>query len=283
MRTASLAAGVLMCLGFATPSFSQSTYATVSGTIEDPTTAVLPGVTVTNNATGVVTRVLSNEAGAYNFSSLLPGVYKISAELGGFQTQTYTDVQLGNAEKIRLNFTLKVAGANTAVEVTAAVDTLLATSSSSVGEVLSQQRVQDLPSVSNNVLDLYRLMAGIRINNDGVSGSFAGLSGFGTTNIQRDGIDAAGGARFTANANAATYLSPDLVGEVRLIVAPVDAELGRGNAQLQFLTRSGSNQFRGTAAWFVRNSALDANTWNNNRQVDSLTGKWQPTNPDWVG
>jgi len=59
-------------------------------------------------------------------------------------------------------------------------------------------------------------------------------------------------------------MSPDLIGEVRMIVAPVDAELGRGNAQIQFLTRSGTNQFRGTGVWSVRNSALDANTWNNN-------------------
>jgi hypothetical protein len=119
---------------------------------------LLPGVTVTatNNATGVISTVVTNEAGAYNFASLLPGVYKISAELPGFQTKTFTDVQLGNAERVRLNFTLTVGGIDTSVEVTVAADTLLATSSSSIGEVLSQQRVQDLPTVSNNVLDLYR-------------------------------------------------------------------------------------------------------------------------------
>src|SRR5438132_987128 len=83
------------------------------------------------------------------------------------------------------------------------------------------------PTVSNNVLDLYRLMPGIRVNDDGVSGSFAGLSGFGTVNIQRDGVDAAGGSRWGSNALSATYMSPDLIGEARLIVAPVDAEFGR--------------------------------------------------------
>jgi len=131
-----------------------------------------------------------------------------------------------------LNFTLQVGTQAQSVEVTIAADTLLATSSSSIGEVLSQQRVQDLPMVSNNVLDLYRLMPGIRVNPDGVSGSFAGLSAFGTVNMQRDGVDAAGGARWGSNANSATYMSPDLIGEVRMIVAPVDAELGRGNAQI---------------------------------------------------
>jgi len=264
--------------------FGQSTYATVSGTVGDTTGAVLPGVeiTATNNATGVVSTVLSNESGAYNFASLLPGVYKVSASLPGFQTKTFTDVQLGNAAQVRLNFALAVGGVNTEVEVTIAADTLLATSSSSIGEVLSQARVQDLPTVSNNVMDVYRLIPGVRLNADGVSGAFAGLSGFGTTNIQRDGIDAAGGARFTANAYTATYMSPDLIGEVRIVVAPVDAEMGRGNAQLQFLTRSGTNQFHGAGVWLARNSALDANTWNNNKQVDPKTGAWKPTQPDWT-
>ena len=273
-----------LTLVLSTPAFGQSTYATVSGTVADSSGAVLPGVslTATNNATGVVTTVVSNEAGAYNFASLLPGVYKVSAELPGFQTRSYTDVQLGNAEKVRLNFTLQVATQAQSVEVTVAADTLLATSSSSVGEILSQQRVQDLPMVSNNVLDLYRLMPGVRVNDDGVSGSFAGLSGFGSVNMLRDGVDAGGGSRWGSNANSATYMSPDLIGEVRMIVAPVDAELGRGNAQIQFLTRSGTNQFHGTGVWAVRNSALDANTWYNNRQVDPATGAWKPTVPDWA-
>src|SRR5712691_9789442 len=180
-----VAVGLLLLL-LALPAFSQSTNATVSGTVGDATGAVLPGVemTATNNATGVVATVLSNEAGAYNFASLLPGVYKVSAALQGFQTKTFTDVQLGNADRVRLNFTLVVGGLNTEVEVTVAADTLLATSSSSIGEVLSQARVQELPTVNNNVLDVYRLIPGVRLNADGVSGSFAGMSGFGTTNIQ---------------------------------------------------------------------------------------------------
>src|SRR5262245_32383005 len=87
--------------------FSQSSAATVSGTVGDASGAGIPGVTVTatNNATGVVTMVLSNGAGVYNFASLLPGVYKITAELPGFRTFVYSDVQLGNAAQVRLNFT----------------------------------------------------------------------------------------------------------------------------------------------------------------------------------
>src|SRR5687768_4586651 len=274
---------VLLSLLLSIQAFGQSTNATVSGTVQDPSGALVPGVTITatNNNTGVITTVLTNEAGAYNFASLLPGVYKVSAALPGFQTRTYTDVQLGNAERLRLNFTLSVSTVNTAVEVTAAADTLLTTSSSSVGGVLPQSSLESLPNIANNVMDFYRLIPGVTVQDNGVRASFAGLEGFGTTNIQRDGVDAAGGARWTANALTATHMSPDLIGELKVVVAPVDAELGRGNAQLQFLTRSGTNQFRGTASWNVRNSALDANTWNNNNDIDPRTGQWSPTAPDW--
>lgn len=284
MRRTIVGLTLLLSLVAFNQAFSQSTSATVSGTVADSSGAVLPGVSVTatNNATAVATTVVTNEAGAYNAPGLLPGTYTVSAELPGFQKATYTNVQLGNADKVRLNFALTVATQAQSVEVTVAADTLIATSSSSVGEVLSQSRVQDLPTVSNNVLDLYRLIPGVRVDASGVSPSFAGQSGFGSVNMVRDGVDASGGSRWGSTALSATYLSPDLIGEARIIVSPVDAELGRGNAQIQFLTRSGTNQLHGTGVWAVRNSAFDANTWNNNRQVDPKTNAWKPTIPDWA-
>src|SRR5437867_11095746 len=83
---------LVLCFVLAAPVFGQSSYATLGGTISDGSGALIPGVTVTatNNATGVVTTAVSNEVGVYNLPSLLPGVYKVTAELPGFQTQTYT-------------------------------------------------------------------------------------------------------------------------------------------------------------------------------------------------
>lgn len=283
VRRFTVIAFLMLAAALSKETFGQSTYATVSGTVEDATRALLPGVmiTATNDGTGVVATALSNESGAYNITGLLPGVYTLSAELPGFQKSTYTGVTLGNAQQIRLNFTLPVATQAQSVEVTVPADTLLATSSSSVGEVLSQQRVQDLPIVGNNVLSFFTLMPGVRMNDDGVTGTFAGLAAD-KINVQRDGIDAsASGRYFQAGAQTATFVNPDLVGEVRIVVAPVDAEFGRGNGQVQFLTRSGTNQFRGAGVWFARNTALDSNTWSNNRQVDPTTGAWKPVTPDW--
>src|SRR5215467_6599665 len=253
---------------FATPLFSQSSNGTIGGTIADASGAVVPGVmfTATNNATGVVTNVLSNDAGVYNFASLLPGTYKISAAIPGFQTQTYNDVQLGNAGQLRLNFTLQVAAAAQAVEVSVEAENLITTSSSSVGNVLPQKQIQDLPLVTNNVLDLVGTMGGTFVTNDKVFGAentnFAGVSAR-DVNISRDGISV-NNQRWPNGLETPTKMNPDLVGEIRMILAPVDAEMGRGNGQVQILTRSGTNAFRGSATWNIQNTALDANTWSNN-------------------
>jgi hypothetical protein len=252
--------------------FSQSSNGTIGGTVADSSGAVIPGVTITatNNATGVVTTVLSNDSGVYNLVSLLPGTYKLTAMLPGFQTQTFNDVQLGNAGQLRLNFAIQVAATAQAVEVTVEAGNLIATSSSSVGEVLPEKQIQNLPLVSNNVLDLVSTMGGTYMTNDKVFGaeqtSFAGVSAR-DVNIQRDGISV-NNQRWPNGLETPTKMNPDLVGEIRMILAPVDAEMGRGNGQIQILTRSGTNQFRGSATWNVQNTALDANTWvNNSRRV----------------
>src|SRR5205809_468037 len=92
--------------------FAQSSFATVSGTVSDGTGALIPGVSVsaTNTETNVTTTSVSNDSGTYNIPALLPGIYKVTAELPGFQTNTFTGVRLGNAEQVRLNFSLTVAG-----------------------------------------------------------------------------------------------------------------------------------------------------------------------------
>src|SRR5437867_3962517 len=250
---------VCLCLCLALHAFGQSSNARVSGTVNDTTGAVLPGVevTATNNATGVVTTVLTNDAGAYNFASLLPGTYTISASLPAFQTQTFNGVQLGNAAQVRVNFALQVGQVATNVEVSVTANQVLLETSSSVGNVLEQQKVVDLPLVSNNVLDLVGVMAGVNVTKDNVFGAndtkFAGVSA-GNINVQRDGIPITGG-RWPTGLQPATAINPDLVGEVRMILAPVDAELGRGSGQFQIQTRSGTNQFHGGAVWDAQNWA----------------------------
>src|SRR5438876_549174 len=110
--------------------FAQTSNATLGGTVSDASGALIPGVSVTatNTGTGIVTTVLTNEAGAYQFASLQTGSYKVMAQLSGFQVQTYNNVTLGVSQQVRLNFTLQVGGVAQTVEVTEAADTLIATS-----------------------------------------------------------------------------------------------------------------------------------------------------------
>ncbi|PYS33738.1 MAG: hypothetical protein DMG14_31110, partial [Acidobacteria bacterium] len=155
-------------------------------------------------------------------------------------------------------FTLRVGAVAQAVEVTVAADTLIATSSSSVGTVLPDYKVRELPLATRNVIDLVGTTAGT------VGSNFAGGRP-GQVNTTRDGIVVSDGRYLEANgAFSTTYVSPDLVEEVRVIVAPADAESGRGSGQVQMATRSGTNQFHGALFWMNSNSSMDANTWFNN-------------------
>src|SRR5438094_6276139 len=108
-----LAPVLLVCLIASHNAFAQSGNASVGGFVQDPSQAFIPGVTVTatNTQTGVVTTALSNESGTYNIPGLLPGTYKLSAELPGFKTQVINDVQLGQSAIARYNFTLQVGAA----------------------------------------------------------------------------------------------------------------------------------------------------------------------------
>jgi len=114
------------------------------------------------------------------------------------------------------------------------------------------------------VVDLATTLPGV-VGNGTASTAFAGVTANATGNIgmSMDGVTM-NTQRYTQGLTTSYFINPDLVDEIRVVVAPVDVE-GRGAAQIQMRGRSGSNQFRGTATWNLRNSALNANTWDNNR------------------
>src|SRR5688572_3267733 len=227
------AAALLLILCFSIPAFSQAGFfASVTGTVTDSTKALIPGVTVKATAvdTNVVTTTVTNEAGSYTFNNLNPGKYTITASLPGFQTKNVTDVQLSQNTTSRYNFELTVSGVNTQVEVSVSADTILATSGATIGQALTQQKVEGLPLVGNNVLDLITVMAGVENivpTNPPSAGNAFGrenttFAGVSAQNIPiiRDGIQ----VQDNRNPNgiySVTTLNPDLIGEIRLILAPV--------------------------------------------------------------
>src|SRR3989449_10237976 len=105
MRRTSIAVAVLLSVVFSIYTLAQTSNATLGGTVSDPTGALIPGVTITatNTQTGIISTVISNEAGAYQFASLQTGIYRVTAELPGFQKRTYEGVALGVSQQVRLN------------------------------------------------------------------------------------------------------------------------------------------------------------------------------------
>jgi hypothetical protein len=277
MRKLSALAAVMLLVCLSIPGYSQGGFfASVSGTVTDSSKALIPGVTVKATAvdTNVVTTAVTNEAGSYTFNNLNPGKYSITASLPGFQTKSITDATLSQNTAYRYNFELSVSGVNTQVEVSISADTILATSGASIGTVLGEQKVRDLPLVGNNVLNLITVLAGIEniAADNAVFGrtatTFAGVTAD-NISIVRDGIQVQDN-RYPNGINSVTTLNPDLVGEIRLILTPVDVEIGRGNGTIQYSTRSGTNRFSGTAVWSFRNTALDPNSWTGNRNQAAL-------------
>src|SRR5438105_4797885 len=127
---AAIAAALVLFLGSLTSAYGQVN-ATVGGTVTDSTGGVMPKVAVSakNNSTGIVTNAVTNTSGAYDFSSLQPGTYTVTAITSGFKTATYNNVGLGQGQQVRLNFTMEVAAAGETVSVVAEADTVMATTS----------------------------------------------------------------------------------------------------------------------------------------------------------
>jgi len=244
-----------LCIFVVSSARGQSNNATISGSVVDPVGAAVPDATVTaeNTRTGVVTTMTTTGAGVYQFPSLVPGTYQISAEKEGFKKETHQNLVLDISAKLNLNFQLQLAGVSSQIEVKFILDSTLGTTSTSVGGVINDQRIQDLPLPDRDALGLVLTQGGLFGDN------FAG-SRIGALNVSRDGINIMD-QRINGGVNSVFFTSVDSVSEVRVITSPADAELGRGSGQVQILTRSGTNAFHGSIFESHHNSVLNANNW----------------------
>lgn len=258
--------------------FGQS--ASLSGTVTDETQGVLPGATVTavNDNTGVKATVTTNDAGVYNFAALQPGTYRVTAEMPGFQLSTKTDVRLTVGTPLRLNFEMLVSGVATEVEVSTSVQEMLLEASPTTGVVMNQETVKELPLLGNDMMQLINVMGGVVKQENTIFGAdqqaLAGVTAQ-NVNITRDGISVSD-VRFASGITSPGKLNPEMIGEFKMVLSPVDAELGRGAGQIQVMTKSGGNEFHGSGVWSVLNNALDATDWNDNRL--GTTRDWQNVN-----
>jgi hypothetical protein len=135
--------------------------------------------------------------------------------------------------------------------------------------------------VNSNVLDLVKVMGGVIMTESPIFGAdqttLQGLSAA-NVNVQKDGVTA-NNVRWQTGMNAPMNLNPELVSEFKVIVSPVDAEMGRGSGQIQVVTRSGGNAYHGSVVWNIQNSALNARDWAGNKNNWPKT--WRNQN-EWI-
>src|SRR6058998_320369 len=240
----------------------------ISGVIRDASGAVIPGamVTVTNPATNQVRSAISNEAGVYNFPVLQPGKYNIKVELPGFRTITQNDVELQVQFAARIDFTLQVGDVSQTVEVEGAA-ALIATENATVGTVIENKSIVEMPLNGRNFLQLVSLSPNVSY---GFSDSTQAITRQGGQRAQQN-ISVAGQRsefnHFTldgvenTDVNFNTYVflpSIDALQEFKVQTGIFPAEFGRATTQINVSTKPGTNQFHGSVFEFHRNDKLDA-------------------------
>ena len=266
--------GVVPCLALAallssSPAFAQRSTATLRGTVTDVSKGVVPGatVTVTNEDTGLTRTLVSNDQGVYVASDLPVGRYRVVVELAGFKTVTRTGVTLRVADDYLIDFTLETGDISEVITV-AASSTPVKLLGGDVSGVVTGQQVRELPLNGRNFLQLATLMPGVsapdflNVKDKGLlGGSDLSVSGSDVTaNLWT--VDGANNNDVGSNRTILVYPSLDAIEEFKIMRNSYGPEFGgAGGAQINIVTRSGTNQFRGSAFYSGRSDALNAKNY----------------------
>ena len=277
---------LLLALGLVATSFAQSDKAVVSGTVTDAQSLPIAKATVHFKAlsTGAVRVVSSNEKGFFYAPALGPDDYELTTEAPGFAAVTQA-LHLEVGQKMALEVSLKIGPVKEGVRVNAIAE-VLRTTDASVGEVVEPKSIQELPLNGRMLIDLVLTVPGTHVG-------FGAQTGETNPLYWRPGQRSAiviGGSRPNANfflLDGATNTdptfntqnlspSPDAVMEFQVVTSSYTADMGgAGGGQINIVTRSGTNQFHGTAYEFLRNGAMDASPFasmGNNHLVQNNFG-----------
>jgi Carboxypeptidase regulatory-like domain/TonB-dependent Receptor Plug Domain len=242
----------------------------ISGTVQDPTGAVIPGaqVTLLNTDQGLTLATTTNSGGEYTFSPVRIGHYSVSATAPGFTTTNQQNLQVTVGLALQANIQLKPGSTSETVQVTTAPPQLQ-TSESSVGQTVTGQTINNLPLNGRNFTFLAQLGAGVNSSQadtrgNAASGAFSanGLKAS-QNNYLLDGIDNNSNAVDFLNGTNFIVLPPlDAVAEFKVQTADFSAQLGRAaGAVLNATIKSGTNSIHGAAWEFFRNDKLDSADW----------------------
>ncbi|MBI3698786.1 MAG: TonB-dependent receptor [Acidobacteria bacterium] len=244
----------------------------IRGVVTDTTGAVAPNANVTalHEPTGLTRGMATNAYGQYNFDGMPLGPYTITVSLAGFKTLATKGNDLSVGEVLTVDVTLEPGAVTESISVSA-TSTVIQTSESSLGNVLDTKPIEQLPLNGRNPLHLMALQPGVAghaaqatsrsgtvtfyVNGDRGRGVYTTL----------DGVDVSDPV-IPRGELAHVLINPDSASEYRVITSVAKAEYGRNSgAQVQVVSRSGTNSFHGNLFEFHRNTALNANDWFNNR------------------
>src|SRR5438445_2659902 len=275
MRTASTRTRVALtaALLLAVPALARAqATGTLSGVVTDPTGAVLPGATVEarNQGTGQLRNATTSGDGVYTIPLLAPGDYELKASLAGFTTLTRSSVRVTVAETARVNLALQT-GARTENITIVEQAPLVETANGTLGIVIDQKKVVDLPLNGRNFPQLGTLIPGVvappaalgGLSGDATPGGFGNVTGSFNVNGMRNQsnnflLDGASN-NDTFNTGFVLRPPPDAIQEFKILTHSYNAEYGRNaGSVVNVVTRSGSNEWHGGAWEFNRSDALQA-------------------------
>ena len=262
-----LALAAMVC---SLPLGAQTSFGTILGNVADESGAVVPGVrvTVTNEGTGTARIVETNETGGFAVPSLPAAIYSVVAEMAGFSQAQQTGVQLAVNQTLRVDLTLSIGEVTEVVEVTAAA-LQLQTDSSTVASTVDNEKVVELPLNGRSFTQLTVLTPGAVAGAGALtafqtSGTAVSISGLRSeaNNYTLDGVN-------NNESFFKTYgLQPsiDAIQEFKIQTNITSAEFGTAaGANVNIVTKSGTNEIHGTTFWFLRNDNLDASEFFANR------------------
>src|SRR6266704_3163316 len=254
---------------------AQSDLGTISGFIKDPSGASIPNAEVTiKNQTGIERRAMTNESGSYTITNIPPGFYTMSAEAPGFQKYESTNNKLDPSGRLAVDATLAVGVSTETIEITATT-AAVQTESATVQKLITREQIDSLELNGRNPVGLASLVPGARATTlaNLTFGLNQGPANFNGSRNPENLItfDGAPATRTRSNGTSIGTADVDSTQEVQILTANYSPEYGRtSGAQIRIITKTGTPQFHGAAYEYLRNNALNANTWS--RNANPLTG-----------
>lgn len=261
---------LLLSLALAIPGFSQSERGTIVGSVKDSSGAIVPDakVTVTNIATNSIVTVSSGQSGDFTALSLAVGTYTVRVEAKGFRPSVVSGLILNAASSVRADVTLEVGTTTTAIEIQASA-LQLSTDSAKVSAAVTNKMVDQLPLVVGGTMrspfDLATTTPEAK-NLGGDNGFILGGGQAASYGTNLDGVSVNTTRALQQSWVATNAPSLEALTEFTVDTNGFKAEFGHaGGGVMNFVSKSGTNEFHGSAYEYLRNNTLDANNWFNNR------------------